>query len=43
VDTPFDSHDVGNWSETLGLGVIFLESTLLGLSIYAITGRRRSI
>jgi hypothetical protein len=41
ISTPFDNQDAGNCAETLGLAAIFLESVLLGLSIYALIGRYR--
>jgi hypothetical protein len=36
VSTTFDNTDVGNWSETLGMAALFVESMLVLLSAYAI-------
>jgi len=37
VSTPFDNQDVGNWACMLGLAALFVESTLVALSAYAIS------
>jgi hypothetical protein len=34
-NTPLDNVDVGNWSCMLGLGALFVETTLLASSVYA--------
>jgi hypothetical protein len=36
--TPFDSTDVGNWSEMLGLAALFIEGTLVLLAAQVIAG-----
>jgi hypothetical protein len=33
--TPLDNQDAGNWSCMLGLAALFVETTLLGSSVYA--------
>jgi hypothetical protein len=33
--TPLDNQDAGNWSCMLGLAALFVETTLLGCSVYA--------
>jgi hypothetical protein len=33
--TPLDNQDAGNWSCMLGLAALFVETTLLGFSVYA--------
>src|SRR4051795_849372 len=37
VALPFDTDDVGNWLEPLGLVALFVEGGLLGLCIYRLT------
>ena len=43
VSTPIDSQDVGNWACMLGIAALFVEGTLVALSVYAISvaSRRR--
>jgi hypothetical protein len=36
VSTPIDNGDVGNWSETLGVAALLIESLLVILSLHAI-------
>ncbi len=36
--TPFDNGDVGNWSEMLGLSALFVEGTLVALSVWILAG-----
>jgi hypothetical protein len=36
LSTPFDNQDVGNWACMLGLAALFVESTMVALSIYAL-------
>jgi hypothetical protein len=38
--TPIDNQDVGNWSCMLGMAALFVETTLLALSLYAARGQR---
>jgi hypothetical protein len=37
LSTPFDNQDVGNWSCMLGMAALFVEGTLVGLSLYALS------
>jgi hypothetical protein len=36
MSTPLDNQDVGNWSCMLGMASLFVEGTLVALSVYAI-------
>jgi hypothetical protein len=36
VGTTFDNEDVGNWACTLGLASLFVEATLVALSVYVL-------
>jgi hypothetical protein len=38
--TPLDNQDAGNWSCMLGLAALFVETTLLGFSAYAVRSLR---
>ena len=38
--TPLDNQDAGNWSCMLGLAALFVETTLLGFSVYAALAHR---
>jgi hypothetical protein len=38
--TPLDNQDAGNWSCMLGLAALFVETTLLGCSVYAAIAHR---
>ncbi|HEX6393823.1 MAG TPA: hypothetical protein VFZ97_10290 [Acidimicrobiales bacterium] len=38
--TPIDNQDVGNWSCMLGMAALFVETTLLGLSVYRARAQR---
>ncbi len=40
LSTPLDNQDVGNWSCMLGLAALFVETTLLGFSGYAVRSLR---
>jgi hypothetical protein len=40
LSTPFDNQDVGNWSCMLGLAALFVETSLLAFSGYALSGGR---
>lgn len=40
ASTPLDNQDVGNWDQSLGLASLFVEASLLALSVYAIAARR---
>jgi hypothetical protein len=42
VSTPLDNQDVGNWACALGLAALFLEATLVAVSLYAIATRSRA-
>ena len=42
IGTPFDNQDVGNWSCMLGLAALFVETTMVALSVYALAVRRSS-
>ena len=39
-NTPIDNQDVGNWTCMLGMAALFVETTLLGLSLYAARQQR---
>jgi len=41
VSTPLDNQDVGNWACMLGMGALFVEASLVGLSTFAMSGRLR--
>jgi hypothetical protein len=36
VGTAFDNEDIGNWACTLGLASLFVEATLVALSVYVL-------
>jgi hypothetical protein len=36
ANTPIDNQDVGNWACMLGIAALFIESAIVGLSIYAL-------
>jgi hypothetical protein len=36
ANTPIDNQDVGNWACMLGIAALFIESAMVGLSIYAL-------
>jgi protein-S-isoprenylcysteine O-methyltransferase Ste14 len=38
--TPLDNQDAGNWSCMLGLAALFVETTLMGFSVYAVLANR---
>jgi hypothetical protein len=40
MNTPLDNQDVGNWSCMLGLAALFVETSLLVLSVYAGVSKR---
>jgi hypothetical protein len=42
VSTPLDNQDVGNWACMLGIAALFVEGSLVALSVYAMShGPRR--
>jgi hypothetical protein len=40
ISTPLDNQDVGNWSCMLGLAALFVETSLLALSSFALAAQR---
>jgi hypothetical protein len=41
MSTPLDNQDVGNWSCMLGLAALFVETSLLVISLYALAAPRK--
>jgi hypothetical protein len=41
ASTPLDNQDLNNWSCTLGMAALFVESAVVALSLYAISGLPR--
>jgi hypothetical protein len=40
VSTPLDNQDVGNWACMLGIAALFVETTLVPMSRYAVAAKR---